>query len=95
VEVRRYIDIFVSIHAFYPPFERKFIFFDNNYTKRGYWYRAHFPTSFSMLFVKKLQKSKIITGEASPYYIFHPSMQKRISETLPKVKIYIMIHQPR
>lgn len=50
-------------------------FYDNNYSKGYSWYRSQFP--FKM--------AGIVTGEASPYYLFHPLVGKRISND---IKLY-------
>lgn len=47
-------------------------FYDNNYSKGYSWYRAQFP----------FKRAGIFTGEASPYYLFHPLAGKRISNDL-------------
>jgi Sulfotransferase domain len=58
------------------------------------WYRAHFPT---------LTTAKIMTwrfgvtgqtGEATPYYLFHPLAAERIAEALPNVKLMIVLRNP-
>ena len=63
-------------------------YFDTNYLGR-WWYKAHFPTIFQKLF-----KKKVITGEATPYYLFHPLTPNRIHEDLPNVKLIIIIRDP-
>ncbi|MGF6353644.1 hypothetical protein ABIE27_001553 [Paenibacillus sp. 4624] len=66
--------------------EKELHYFDLNYDKSFEWYLKSFP---------ELGKSrKNITGEASPYYIFHPSCAKRIKEKLPKVKLIIILRNP-
>jgi len=59
-----------------------------------YWYRAHFPTRF----VKQKRASqcthRLITGEATPYYIFHPKAPVRIRSLLPEVKLIVLLRNP-
>lgn len=60
-------------------------YFDLNYDKPLSWYQAFFP-------LKK--KNNRITGEASPYYIFHPYAIKRIAENNPNIKIIVLLREP-
>jgi len=70
-------------------------FFDNNFSKGLSWYQSHFkqnPLFFIILRKKKFKDS--ITGEASPYYIFHPHAPSRISKIIPNVKLIAMLRNP-
>ena len=68
------------------PIHKEIHYFDLNYGKSIGWYRSHFPISY-------LRKG-FITGEASPYYIFHPHALRRIAETLPDVKLIVILRNP-
>ncbi len=69
-------------------------FFDVNYEKGLHWYRAQFPTTIGKSYVKYVHKHSLITGEASPYYLFHPHAPRRISEVMPKVKLIALLRNP-
>ena len=70
-----------------PPTWRKGIhFFDTDYTKGVEWYRTHFPMARS--------RDGSITGEASPYYLFHPAVSSRIHEVVPDVKMIVLLRDP-
>jgi hypothetical protein len=59
-------------------------FFDLNFAKGVDWYRQQFqPVS-----------ENSITGEASPYYIFHPLVPQRIYELFPQVKLIVLLRNP-
>lgn len=60
-------------------------FFDNNYQKGSTWYKSHFP----LIIVKNK-----LTGEASPYYLFHPHVPQRVIQLCPKVKLIVMLRNP-
>lgn len=77
-----------------PSFQKEVHFFDNNFRKGIAWYRAHFPTLLYKYYVEKIHKRKLITGEASPYYIFHPHAPRRIKKILPHVKLIILLRNP-
>lgn len=68
-------------------------FFDApEYAQGMSWYRAHFP-------LEKQRKqgataAGAITGEASPYYMFHPHAHQRVFDALPQVKLIVMLRNP-
>jgi hypothetical protein len=69
-------------------------YFSTNYDKGVAWYRAHFVTEAT----RRLQRSRmgkdVITGEASPYYLYHPLAPGRMHELLPGVKLIVMLRDP-
>lgn len=69
-------------------------FFDDYFTRGINWYRAQFPTSAYKYFVECVQHQHFLTGEASPYYIFHPHAPRRISAALPHVKLIALLRNP-
>jgi hypothetical protein len=71
-----------------PPFRKEIKYFDCNYFKGKAWYRAHFPLK------KKFTSGSKLTGEATPYYIFHPEAPQRIASAVPKAKIIILLRNP-
>jgi len=70
-----------------PPFRKEIKFFDIHYLQGLGWYRAHFPTRFKM-------KPGMVTGEATPYYIFHPTAPQRIVKVLPDVRLITLLRNP-
>jgi len=68
------------------PIKKEIHFFDNNFDKGNKWYLSHFPL--------KSKAKNCITGEASPYYIFHPDAPKRIKKYLPLVKLIVLLRNP-
>jgi Sulfotransferase domain len=61
-------------------------FFDGNFDKGVDWYSGMFPRSSS--------NARVIRGEASPAYIFHPAAVRRIAETLPDPRLVIVVRDP-
>src|SRR5687767_7317909 len=47
-------------------------FFDRNYDRGVTWYRSHFPLVANKASMARMKSRRTITGEASPYYLFHP-----------------------
>lgn len=69
-------------------------FFDNNFPKGLTWYRSQFPSYLHKYYRSRILKQDFITGEASPYYIFHPHAPKRIAASLPHVKLIALLRNP-
>ena len=59
-----------------PAFHKEVHYFDLNFGKGDVWYRSHFP-------VRVGKGRGFITGESSPYYLFHPHAARRASVVLP------------
>jgi hypothetical protein len=69
-----------------PLFRKGIHYFDTDYARDPAWYQAHFPLN--------LRNSDAITGEASPYYLFHPAVPQRITQLLPDVKVIALVRDP-
>lgn len=69
-------------------------YFDENYTKGERWFRAHFPTQAAERRARRHVGARVITGEASPYYCFHPRSFDRIAEALPSVRLIFVLRDP-
>jgi len=76
-----------------PACRKEIHFFDINFDKGVRWYRKHFPPHFLKRHIMR-KYGYFMTGEASPYYIFHPLAPKRISDLLPKVKLIALLRNP-
>jgi Sulfotransferase domain len=76
-----------------PALKKEVHFFDINFNKGADWYRAHFP-SYIYKYTKRIGGQNFITGEASPYYIFHPHAPKRVAELLPQIKLIALLRNP-
>jgi hypothetical protein len=76
-----------------PAYKKAAHYFDMNYSKGLDWYRAHFPLS-SKAAQKETQSSLLLTGESSPYYIFHPLAAERAKKLLPNAKLIALLRNP-
>jgi Sulfotransferase domain len=69
------------------PFGRKGIhYFDVGYHHGMAWYRGHFPLAWP--------NASVITGESSPYYMFHPLAPQRIATDLPGARLVVALRDP-
>jgi hypothetical protein len=71
-----------------PSYKKEIKYFDSNYQKGERWYRSHFP------YEGEMANNQLITGEGSPYYIFHPKVAQRVSKMLPNIKLIALLRNP-
>ncbi len=72
-------------------FAKEVHFFDANFDKGVEWYTTFFPH------VEPVAANGApgrITGEASPCYLFHPAVARRVAATVPHAKIILMLRNP-
>jgi hypothetical protein len=62
-------------------------YFDLNFGKGESWYRSQFP-------VQVRNDRGYITGEASPYYLFHPHAPRRAASVIPEAKLIALLRNP-
>ena len=67
------------------PMTKDLHYFDSNFYKSPKWYRSFFP-------LRIFHKKK--TGEATPYYLFHPLVAERIYKMMPEIKLIILLRNP-
>lgn len=81
---------YLTQHPEIAPAARKEIhYFDNHYDRGPAWYRAFFyRASVHRLF------SPCLTGEATPYYLFHPHAAARLAADVPAAHLIVMLRNP-
>lgn len=78
-----------------PALRKEIHYFDTaNFTKGTNWYRAHFSLHLRKRYVENSTGGSVLTGEASPYYMFYPHAPRRVAELLPAVKLIVMLRNP-
>jgi len=60
-------------------------YFDVNHRRGWAWYLSRFPAATD---------HHRLTGEASPYYMFHPLAAERIARELPDVRLIVSLREP-
>ena len=73
-------------HPDIRPASRKEVhYFDYpmNHRRGTSWYRTHFPV-----------RSNRLSGEASPYYSYHPLVPARMAALLPRAKLIVLLRNP-
>ena len=65
-------------------------YFDMNYRRGPNWYRAHFPSEAE----REVGGRHALSGEATPYYLFHPLAPQRLAATLPEARLVVLLRNP-
>lgn len=77
-----------------PPVLHKGVhYFDMHYDRDMSWYLGHFPLRQTGR-RHGFAGSSALTGESSPYYLFHPHAADRIASALPDVKVLVLVRDP-
>lgn len=69
-------------------------FFDGYYHRGINWYKSNFATIFYKKRLEMKLKSNVITGEATPNYVYFPDAENRIKKIIPDVKIIVILRNP-
>lgn len=74
-----------------PSFKKEVHFFDRHYQNGINWYKSFFPLKSE----KENKNGKILmSGESSPYYLYHPLSAHRVHEHLPGIKLFVVLRNP-
>lgn len=92
----KYLQRHPNVLTMWPGVEnaKKTFFFDQNWSRGQQWYRSHFPTESHRRRVSDATGAPTVTGEAAPYYMFHPLVLDRVSELMPQVKVIVLLRNP-
>jgi hypothetical protein len=77
-----------------PLFQKGIHFFDLHYGRGLRWYRGQFPVRSIADRRVAAAAPRAVTGEASPYYVFHPLAGERIARDVPAVKLIVLLRDP-
>jgi hypothetical protein len=84
----------LAMHPEVAPATKKEIhYFDINFAKGPGWYRTYFPLRVVQRWTR-MKGQRLITGEASPYYMFHPNAAKRMHEVIPFASLIVLLRNP-
>lgn len=82
-------DLITASERVLKPATKEIMYFDRYYHKGSLWYRAHFPNKFIM------KSGNYLTGEASPGYIYHATVPRRMAALLPeRTKFIVLLRNP-
>jgi hypothetical protein len=63
-------------------------YFDNLFDEDIEWYRQCFPQP------RWKDGRRTITGESTPYYLFHPNAAMRMAEVIPRARLIVLLRNP-
>jgi hypothetical protein len=66
------------------PLVKEIHYFDHSYRRGLGWYQGHFP---------RLAAGEV-TGESTPYYLFHPAVPARVRRDLPDARFIVLLRNP-
>lgn len=69
-------------------------YFDMHPDRSLRWYRAHFPSEAQRRRCEGPAGVRAVTGEASPYYVFHPHGPARAAAAVPDARVIVMLRDP-
>ncbi len=69
-------------------------YFDTGWSHGAPWYRSHFPSSLSRRLAARHLHARVLCGEASPYYLFHPRAAQRARSAVPQIQIIVLLRNP-
>ena len=69
-------------------------YFDVNYARGQRWYRSYMPTAATRRRISRKHGLEAVTGEASPFYLFHPAAAARAYATVPDARIIALLRDP-
>ncbi len=70
-----------------PASQKELQFFSLHYQRGWNWYQQQFPQQ------RRLWKL-CLSGEATPYYLFHPVAAERIARHCPKARLVVLLRDP-
>ena len=71
-------------------FRKEVHYFDGHYASGPQWYRANFPTRSRM----QQLGPRAVTGEATPYYLYHQAAAARIAALVPQARLIAVLRDP-
>lgn len=77
-----------------PSIRKEVHYFDLNHQRGLRWYRSFFPFRSTLGQRSRGNAPCGITGEASPYYLFHPLVPSRMVHDLPSTRIIAILRHP-
>lgn len=69
-------------------------YFDTQYWRGSEWYRSHFPLERNSDRTRQSGTERALTGEGSPYYLFHPLAPARMAADAPSTRLVVLLRDP-
>ncbi len=69
-------------------------YFDEEFSRGDDWYFSHFPLRTTRSIAEALRRHRVVSGEASPYYLYHPLAAQRAASTVPGARVIALVRNP-
>jgi Sulfotransferase domain len=77
-----------------PALRKEVHYFDTGAPTHPDRYRAFFPTESRRAAIEQQSGAPALTGEATPYYLFHPSAPARAHSVVPDARLIAVLRDP-
>jgi hypothetical protein len=77
-----------------PPSHKELHFFDRNYRRGLDSYRRLFPLGAHRRSRERRLGRRVVTGEATTYYLLHPAVPARAREAIPRATLVVLLRDP-
>jgi hypothetical protein len=77
-----------------PAIKKELHFFDIDFHRGIRWYRSNFPLAIRLKIRNAAKGIRHISGEGSPYYMFHPHAPRRMAEVVPRARLIVLLRDP-
>ncbi len=86
---------YLSDHPQVAPGRKKEIrFFDKRFHRGVDWYRAHYPPRWRRHLYRATRARRLVTGEATPTYLYWPAAPVRVRAVVPNVRLVALLRDP-
>jgi hypothetical protein len=76
------------------PRSKEVEFFNRFFSRGEHWYRGHFPTLATRMYLQRRTGSPPRAGEASPDYLSNPWAARRAAGLVPDAKLIVLLRNP-
>lgn len=80
--------------AILSSYRKEVHYFTKHYGRGLNWYLSNFPTHLALNRHSRKAGERAVTGEATPYYIFHPLAPIRIKQLIPEARFILLLRDP-
>ena len=87
-------DFLIRNPAIASASKKELHYFSLQYNRGKLWYCSNFPTNLSRHYFYKKTNQRLLSGEASPTYLFYPEVPSRMREILPDAKLIVILRNP-
>jgi len=77
-----------------PSLRKEVHYFDLHFSRGEAWYRAFFPSERAVRAHEEATGRRLLTGEATPFYLFHPLAPARAARVVTSARLIALLRDP-